>query len=84
MRGRASPVAPSTRDTDEAKLNERIDQRIAELKQDFQRGEERLRELDMQQAQLRETMLRIAGAIQVLEELRGGQEGGESPASPPD
>lgn len=33
-------------------------------------GQQRMRELEQQLAQLRDTMLRISGAIQVLEELQ--------------
>ena len=51
-------------------MEEQINARLAELKHDFELGEARLRELEMQQLQLRETLLRISGAIQVLEEVR--------------
>jgi hypothetical protein len=43
--------------------------RLDELKRQYQLGEGQLRELGRQEAALRETLLRIAGAIQVLEEL---------------
>jgi prefoldin subunit 5 len=43
--------------------------RLDELKHQYQLGEGQLRELGRQEAALRETLLRIAGAIQVLEEL---------------
>lgn len=49
-------------------MRERITQRIAELKKEFEAGQARLSAIDREAAQLRETMLRIAGAIQVLEE----------------
>ena len=42
--------------------------RLEELKREFEAGGARLRELDAEQARVRETMLRISGAIQVLEE----------------
>jgi len=38
------------------------------LKKDFEIGQARLKELETEQAYVRETMLRISGAIQVLEE----------------
>lgn len=53
-------------------MEEMINARIAELKHDYELGESRLRELEIQQMQLRETLLRISGAIQVLEEIRAG------------
>jgi len=49
-------------------MRERIQDRIGELKKDFEAGQARLANLDREASQLRETMLRIAGAIQVLEE----------------
>jgi predicted nuclease with TOPRIM domain len=51
--------------------NEQILNRLAALKKEFEVGQARLRELEAEQAYLRETMLRISGAIQVLEELIG-------------
>lgn len=67
-------------------MQEQLQKRIDELKKEFQAGQARLRELETEQAYLRETMLRISGAIQVLEEMLGGGEaeatagGGEAPA----
>ncbi|MGV9385749.1 hypothetical protein ACWDRB_58785 [Nonomuraea sp. NPDC003707] len=48
---------------------EQLQARLAELKREYQLGEGQLRELTRQEAALRETLLRISGAIQVLEEL---------------
>ena len=42
--------------------------RQEELKKEFEIGHNRLQETERQQAMLRETLLRISGAIQVLEE----------------
>lgn len=44
-------------------------ERLAELKAEFTLGQQRLQALDQQRASLRDTLLRISGAIQVLEEL---------------
>jgi hypothetical protein len=43
--------------------------RLETLKQEFELGQEKLRDMARQEAALRETMLRISGAMQVLEEL---------------
>jgi hypothetical protein len=43
--------------------------RLAELEAEYRMGEERLRELLAQEVAVRETLLRINGAIQVLQEL---------------
>jgi hypothetical protein len=50
-------------------MREDVAARLASLRKEFETGERRLEELDRQRAQLTETMLRISGAIQVLEEL---------------
>jgi predicted nuclease with TOPRIM domain len=49
-------------------LHAQFTRRLEELRADFARGEERLKALDTEAQQLRQTMLRISGAIQVLEE----------------
>jgi predicted nuclease with TOPRIM domain len=49
-------------------VKERLEQRLIELKNEFESGQKMLAELDAKQAALRETLLRISGAIQVLEE----------------
>ena len=46
-----------------------IEKRLQELRKEFKTGEVQLEELDRRRAQLRDTLLRISGAIQVLEEL---------------
>ncbi|HSI77291.1 MAG TPA: hypothetical protein VK957_15435 [Lunatimonas sp.] len=45
--------------------------RLKELKGEYQKGQERLILLEQETSNLRDTMLRISGAIQVLEELVG-------------
>ena len=64
-------------------MNETIEARLAELRGERDRGEEMLAELQARQAALRDTLLRIQGAIQVLEELQqsaGGADADEPPA----
>ena len=50
-------------------MREQLQARLSVLKQEFETGQTQLRDLERQQAYLRETLLRISGAIQVLEEL---------------
>ena len=50
-------------------MQEQLQERLEALKKEFATGQARLQELEMQQGLLRETLLRISGAIQVLEEL---------------
>lgn len=50
-------------------MREQLQQRILELKNEFEKGQSRLQELQQQQSYLHETLLRIGGAIQVLTEL---------------
>jgi predicted nuclease with TOPRIM domain len=46
-----------------------IQARLTQLQSEYQQGETQLRTLLQQEATLRETLLRISGAIQVLEEV---------------
>jgi len=51
-------------------MNEdRLKTRLEELQQEFSIGESRLRELTQEEGRLREALLRISGAIQMLQEL---------------
>lgn len=56
-------------------VKDQLQARLAELKREYQLGEGQLGELTRREAALRETLLRIAGAIQVLEELLAGAAG---------
>jgi predicted nuclease with TOPRIM domain len=58
-------------------VHDRLQARLQELKKEFATGQARLQELEKQQLYLRETMLRISGAIQVLEELLADGHSGE-------
>jgi hypothetical protein len=44
-------------------------ERLSALRKEYETGQTMLAELDAKQLDLRQTLLRIAGAIQVLEEL---------------
>jgi hypothetical protein len=56
-------------------MREQMQLRLEELKKEFEIGQHRMQETERQQAMLRETMLRISGAIQVLEEALSNGEG---------
>lgn len=49
-------------------MREAMEARLAELREERERGERMLTDLQARQAELRDTLLRISGAIQVLEE----------------
>lgn len=59
-------------------MREQLQQRLDELKNEFEAGQARLQEMERQQLALRETLLRISGAIQVLEEMLAGEEKGNT------
>ncbi|QGY44862.1 hypothetical protein GM418_14650 [Maribellus comscasis] len=52
-------------------MNKEIEARLKELKEEYKKGQERLIVLEQETTNLSNTMLRISGAIQVLEELIG-------------
>jgi uncharacterized coiled-coil protein SlyX len=52
-------------------MRERLEQRLQELKTEFGKGEQTLQGLEEQVAAVRQTLLRISGAIQVLDEELG-------------
>jgi hypothetical protein len=54
-------------------MKEKIETRLAELRAEFETGQRMLADLEERREKVRESMLRIAGAIQVLEEV-GGEE----------
>jgi len=49
-------------------MRAQLQQRVQELKEEFDAGQKMLNELDTKRENLRQTLLRISGAIQVLEE----------------
>jgi prefoldin subunit 5 len=52
-------------------LSARIEARLEELRAELQEGERRLAELDAERVRIRDTMLRIDGAMMALNELNG-------------
>lgn len=49
-------------------MRARLEQRLRELREEYHQGEALLQEYDRKQRELKDTLLRIGGAIQVLEE----------------
>lgn len=49
-------------------MKQQLTQRLNELKTEYEAGQKMLADLEGQQANLRNTLLRISGAVQVLEE----------------
>jgi prefoldin subunit 5 len=52
-------------------MKEQLQQRIEQLTEEYRSGEKMLADLDQRRAELQATMLRISGALQVLQELVG-------------
>ncbi len=55
-------------------------ERIEVLKKEMEKGRQRLEVLDRERQEVRDTMLRISGAIQVLEELQRNEQPLPEPA----
>ncbi len=50
-------------------MKPQLEQRLEQLKSEFDSGQKMMADLESQQSNLKSTMLRISGAIQVLEEI---------------
>jgi prefoldin subunit 5 len=55
-------------------MKSELEARLMVLKEEYQKGQGQLVALEQETANLRNTMIRISGAIQVLEELLGEKE----------
>lgn len=56
-----------------------LEKRLSELRAELEKGNRELERLDRRRQDLRDQMLRISGAIQVLEELIATEGGAEPP-----
>ncbi len=65
-------------------MEDQLRQRLAELEEELQKGEQMLADLRTQEADLQQKMLRIAGAIQVLQEMLSESTAAPPPEAPPD
>ena len=50
-------------------MRQQLEKRLSTLKAEYKKGQSRIGQLEVESASLRETMLRISGAILVLQEL---------------
>ena len=50
-------------------MKKQLEYHLARLKAEFETGQKVMAELEAKQAHLRDTLLRISGAIQILEEI---------------
>ncbi len=50
-------------------MREQLSERLKQLRSEFESGQKVLRDLEVRQQDVRDTLLRIGGAIQVLEEM---------------
>ncbi len=55
-------------------MKTQLEQRLSALRSEFESGQKMLAEYHVKQTDLRETLWRISGAIQVLEELMQDEE----------
>ena len=46
-----------------------MEERLQRLRQELEKGQQEMARLDLRRQELRDTLLRISGAIQVIEEL---------------
>lgn len=63
-------------------MKEQLSERLEALRAEYTAGQTMLAELEGRQAEVHQTLLRISGAIQVLEELLAG-DGDDSSDRPP-
>jgi predicted nuclease with TOPRIM domain len=76
---KAARVVGSLIKREEEVVREQIQARLEVLKSELEAGEAELAKVEKQRAYLGETMLRISGAIQVLEEVLAEEEPTEHP-----
>jgi len=63
-------------------MQAQAEQRLSELRSEHQKGQQMLAETEAKAADLRQTLLRITGAIQVLEELLAAEPSPRNGAAP--
>jgi hypothetical protein len=63
-------------------MRDLLEERLQALSSEFTLGQQKLAELEAQETNLRSTLLRISGAIQVLQELLSQDEDANKSAPP--
>lgn len=63
-------------------MRDQMGERLEALRSEYAAGQNMLTELVNRQAELQQTLLRISGAIQVLEELLGEESEAADPPAP--
>jgi prefoldin subunit 5 len=63
-------------------MRDEIEARLQQLKDEYEAGQRMLAEIEQRKANLEQTLLRISGAIQVLEELLQGEEAASATTVP--
>lgn len=64
-----------------SQLEPKLRQRLAELRAEYDKGQKTLQDLESQAASLRSTLLRISGAVQVLQESLDEDASAQPPAA---
>ncbi len=62
-------------------IEHKLRSRLAELRAEYDKGQQTLHDLETQAANLRATLLRISGALQVLQETLGEGAAADAPAT---
>ncbi|CCD92150.1 conserved hypothetical protein [Bradyrhizobium sp. ORS 375] len=74
--GTTNPTTEGQPETEASSMEARLRDRLSQLREEFANGQSQLLQAEARVRDLRETLLRISGAIQVLsEELGESQEG---------
>ena len=63
-------------------MKDQLQERLQSLKTEYEAGQKVLAEFEAKQASVRDTLLRISGAIQVLEETLAEVEAAEASSAP--
>ncbi len=66
-----------------SEIESKVRQRLEELRAEYDKGQTALKDLEAQAGSLRATLLRISGAVQVLQETLGEDAAGTRPEQPP-